>query len=166
MANVNMHLSGMRISGLSTLGYLRARGLVPAVIDDHANGNGDGDDNDGDQSQEPQLGLFKGQRPYRWPASLVRQLYDDIHKQYTSNRQNTDSVLVGKPDEIDGNGGYYINAIHRVINDGKSLLLDGQQRVTTLSVLLLVIAHSVFKRLRSRQVTYDNGIWQSIAVQL
>ena len=58
------------------------------------------------------------QRPYKWTVKNVQQLIDDLLTHFRDNKV------------------YRIGTIVLYKNDGKSEIVDGQQRLTTLSLLL------------------------------
>lgn len=68
------------------------------------------------------------QRPYSWGDEQVDQLWDDIYTAYTNNKEDK---------EIDGN--YFLGSMI-IIPDGNAFnVVDGQQRLTTLTILFCVI---------------------------
>ncbi|HCD32879.1 MAG TPA: DUF262 domain-containing protein [Phycisphaerales bacterium] len=71
------------------------------------------------------LALDVYQRPYVWDDSKVLQLVDDLHEHFTTA---TDPDMPGE---------YYMGAllIHQDHQTRKSYIIDGQQRLTTLSIL-------------------------------
>jgi uncharacterized protein with ParB-like and HNH nuclease domain len=73
------------------------------------------------------------QRNYEWKLEQCKQLYDDLIRVSKENKPNHFfGSIVSSPVE---NG-----------EMGHHLLIDGQQRVTTVSLLLLAIAHAITKK--------------------
>ncbi len=70
------------------------------------------------------------QRPYSWTTQEAATLFDDLYEFY-------------KNEDKDEN--YFLGSIVLIKQDGlpKSDVIDGQQRLTTLTILLAVIAHNL-----------------------
>ncbi len=65
------------------------------------------------------------QRPYAWTIDQAAELFDDLHDFYTSEQENT----------------YFLGSIVLIKDESpKSEVIDGQQRLTTLTILLASIA--------------------------
>lgn len=81
------------------------------------------------------------QRPYAWEKSQARQLVDDLLDAYSSDPDND----------------YFLGSVVIVKQEGspKSEIVDGQQRLTSLSILISVIRHLVPEHLS--QVRSDIG---------
>lgn len=67
------------------------------------------------------------QRPYKWEGDQVHQLWDDIYEAYENNEKNyfLGSIITAKP--RDNENSSYVDVV------------DGQQRLTTLTILLCVV---------------------------
>ena len=70
------------------------------------------------------------QRNYNWTIKECKRLYDDIFE--TGKNENIDSYFIGSIVYIAGN----ISTIDR-----EFYIIDGQQRLTTLTLLFLAIYH-------------------------
>lgn len=68
------------------------------------------------------------QRPYSWDDEQVDQLWDDIYTAYTNNKEDK---------EIDKN--YFLGSMILIPNGKAFDVVDGQQRLTTLTILFCVI---------------------------
>lgn len=68
------------------------------------------------------------QRPYSWVDEHVDQLWDDILEAYENNKEG---------DSIDSN--YFLGSLIVVQNGKIEDVVDGQQRLTTLMILLCTI---------------------------
>jgi hypothetical protein len=81
-----------------------------------------------------ELALPEMQRRYVWPATRVRDLLDSLYRGYPSG-----TILVWDTDEsdiIDGSRPLSVPASLTQTTPRRLLLLDGQQRVTSLSSVL------------------------------
>lgn len=69
------------------------------------------------------------QRPYRWSVDSVNTLFDDIYDAFENNKKEyrLGSVILHKEEEKDKENKHVYN------------IVDGQQRVTTLAILLYVL---------------------------
>lgn len=68
------------------------------------------------------------QRPYSWEDEQVDQLWDDVFTAYNNNKENK---------EIDEN--YFLGSMILIPNGNAFDVVDGQQRLTTLTILFCVI---------------------------
>ncbi|MEM6552582.1 MAG: DUF262 domain-containing protein [Planctomycetota bacterium] len=77
------------------------------------------------------------QRPYSWSEQQCRQLWDDV-------------VRSGKDDEVDshfiGSIVYVQDGVYQASEVPRLLVIDGQQRLTTLSLLILALAEEAKRR--------------------
>ena len=69
------------------------------------------------------------QRPYRWEAEPVKQLWCDIIEFYKEDRQKA----------TDEKAKYFLGPIVTFYQNGKNQIIDGQQRITTLKILLFLL---------------------------
>jgi hypothetical protein len=81
--------------------------------------------------QRGELTLPEMQRRYVWPATRVRDLLDSLYRGYPSG-----TILVWETDEEMPTRGLAVEATRMPTTSQKLLLLDGQQRVTSLSAIL------------------------------
>src|ERR1035438_5529740 len=80
--------------------------------------------------EEGELQLPEMQRRYVWPATRVRDLLDSLYRGYPSG-----SILVWEANEETPSRGLAIEQRVSAFG-GHKLLLDGQQRLTSLSAVL------------------------------
>ena len=81
--------------------------------------------------QRGELTLPEMQRRYVWPATRVRDLLDSLYRGYPSG-----TILVWETDEDVETRQLAVRATRTPTTSQKLLLLDGQQRVTSLSAIL------------------------------
>jgi hypothetical protein len=81
--------------------------------------------------QRGELTLPEMQRRYVWPATRVRDLLDSLYREYPSG-----TILVWETDEEMPTRELAVAATRLPTTSQKLLLLDGQQRVTSLSAIL------------------------------
>jgi len=84
-----------------------------------------------DKVQRGELRLPEMQRRYIWPATRVRDLLDSLYRGYPSG-----TILVWETDEEVETKGLAVEAIKTPTTSQRLLLLDGQQRVTSLTSIL------------------------------
>lgn len=84
-----------------------------------------------DKVQRGELTLPEMQRRYVWPATRVRDLLDSLYRGYPSG-----TILVWETDEEIETRELAVRASRTPTTSQKLLLLDGQQRVTSLSAIL------------------------------
>ena len=86
------------------------------------------------------------QRKYDWRQENCRQLYDDLKK----------VIQTGRPSHFFG------SIVSSVVPNGSKIeyhIIDGQQRLTTVSLLLLAICNLISKgKLTSREARLDEQI--------
>src|SRR3989338_1320956 len=95
--------------------------------------------------QRGELTLPEMQRRYVWPATRVRDLLDSLYRGYPSG-----TILVWETDEEMPTRELAVRATRTPTTSQKLLLLDGQQRVTSLSAILS--GEPVYVRNRNRQI--------------
>lgn len=78
-----------------------------------------------------ELTLPEMQRRYVWPATRVRDLLDSLYRGYPSG-----TILVWETDEEIETRDLAVRASNAPITSQKLLLLDGQQRITSLTAIL------------------------------
>jgi hypothetical protein len=84
-----------------------------------------------DKVQRGELTLPEMQRRYVWPATRVRDLLDSLYRGYPSG-----TILVWETDEDIETRQLAVRSTKNPTTSQKLLLLDGQQRVTSLSAIL------------------------------
>ena len=84
-----------------------------------------------DKVQRGELTLPEMQRRYVWPATRVRDLLDSLYRGYPSG-----PILVWETDEEIETRELAVKSTKSPTTSQKLLLLDGQQRITSLSAVL------------------------------
>ncbi len=84
-----------------------------------------------DKVHRGELALPEMQRRYVWPATRVRDLLDSLYRGYPSG-----TILVWETDEEIETREMAVQATRMPTTSQKTLLLDGQQRITSLSAIL------------------------------
>jgi hypothetical protein len=77
------------------------------------------------------------QRDYRWTAEPVLRLLDDIFYKFRDQYIRSTDLDPGKEVVSSKYPSYYLNTYVTNIIDGKVYIVDGQQRLTTLSIVLI-----------------------------
>lgn len=98
--------------------------------------------------QRGELTLPEMQRRYVWPATRVRDLLDSLYRGYPSG-----TILVWETDEEMPVRELAVRATRTPTTSQKLLLLDGQQRVTSLTAILS--GEPVHVRSKNKQKTID-----------
>ena len=78
------------------------------------------------------------QREYKWSEAHVLTLLDDVFFKF--NQHYTPSLDV-TPDTVTQFGWYYLNTIVTNQVEGSRYIVDGQQRLTTLTLILIALHH-------------------------
>jgi len=76
------------------------------------------------------------QREYRWKGKHIKLLVEDLTSTFLKSYKSTD-----KRSEIENYQTYYIGSVVFSINDGKKSIIDGQQRITSITLLLIYLNH-------------------------
>lgn len=100
--------------------------------------------------QRGELTLPEMQRRYVWPATRVRDLLDSLYRGYPSG-----TILVWETDEEMPTRELAVRATRTPTTSQKLLLLDGQQRVTSLSAILSGKPVSVRNRNRPIDILFN-----------
>src|SRR6266481_5416468 len=98
-----------------------------------------------DKVQRGELTLPEMQRRYVWPATRVRDLLDSLYRSYPSG-----TILVWETDEDIETKELAVRASKSPTTSQRLLLLDGQQRITSLAAILG--GHPVHVRRRKRPI--------------
>jgi len=101
-----------------------------------------------DKVLKGELTLPEMQRRYVWPATRVRDLLDSLYRGYPSG-----TILVWETDEDMPKRQIAVHATQTPTTSHSLLLLDGQQRITSLSAILT--GEPVHVRSKNRQKTID-----------
>jgi hypothetical protein len=81
--------------------------------------------------QRRELILPEMQRRYVWPATRVRDLLDSLYRGYPSG-----TILVWETDDEIETRGLAVKATKKPVGTQRLLLLDGQQRITSLTAII------------------------------
>ncbi len=82
------------------------------------------------------------QRDYRWTAEPVLRLLDDVFHKFDEHYQRLkEKELDPKPETVARYPWYYLNTYVTNVVDGRVFVVDGQQRLTTLSLILIKLRH-------------------------
>lgn len=76
------------------------------------------------------------QREYRWEKKHVSELIDDLSEKFLDCHQDGDERSA-----IENYNRYFLGSIIISDRDGKKYIIDGQQRLTTITLLLIYIYH-------------------------
>ena len=78
------------------------------------------------------------QREYRWQSKHIAELLDDLAKKFREDYEPTHERSA-----VDGYGRYFLGSI--IISDrgGQKFIIDGQQRLTSLTLLLIFLHHKL-----------------------
>ena len=74
------------------------------------------------------------QREYRWEAKQLQELVDDLTGKFLDDHQSTDDR-----NAVQGYGHYFLGSIILSRKNNESFIIDGQQRLTTLTLLLVYL---------------------------
>ena len=80
------------------------------------------------------------QREYSWEKENMVQLVYDLTNGFYENYHTGDT-----PESIDNYNSYYMGPIVLFDQNGKSSIIDGQQRITSLTLLLIYLKHKAEK---------------------
>ena len=78
------------------------------------------------------------QREYRWETKQVTELLDDLCGTFLDNYKEGDARSA-----VEQYGRYFLGSVIISDRDGQKYIIDGQQRMTTLTLLLIFIYHLV-----------------------
>lgn len=74
------------------------------------------------------------QREYKWQTKQLRELIDDITEKFLEDYKETDERKA-----VQGYGHYFLGSIILSSKNSQSFIIDGQQRLTTLTLLLIYL---------------------------
>lgn len=78
------------------------------------------------------------QREYKWQAKQVGELVDDLTSKFLESYEPGHERKA-----VAGYGHYFLGSIIISDKDGHKFIIDGQQRLTTLTLLLIFLQHSL-----------------------
>lgn len=97
-----------------------------------------------------ELLLPEMQRKYVWPATRVRDLLDSLYREYP-----TGTILAWETDENIQTRGLAVAALNSPTTSTRLLLLDGQQRITSLSAVISGQSVQVRNRKRPIEILFN-----------
>lgn len=86
------------------------------------------------------------QRQYKWNDEPVSKLLDDIFYKFNDEHKKYESSDIDIENLIEKYGWYYLNTYVTNKVDGKDYVVDGQQRLTTLSLILMKLYRMAVER--------------------
>src|SRR5438105_3592854 len=81
------------------------------------------------------------QRDYRWTDEPVLRLLDDVFHKFREQYVRSSDLDAGKEAITAHYPWYYLNTYVTNVVDGRVYVVDGQQRLTTLSLILIKLRH-------------------------
>jgi len=81
------------------------------------------------------------QRQYKWDDDPVKRLLEDIFYKFNSEYENYKNKDIELDKLIEKYSWYYLNTYVTNSIDGKVYIVDGQQRLTTLTLILMKLRH-------------------------
>ncbi len=89
------------------------------------------------------------QREYRWGEQQISDLLSDLESAFFNNYEEGDNRV-----KVESYGYYFLGSIVKTIKEGKNYIVDGQQRLTTLTLLLIFLRNLQKEQNR----TEDNSV--------
>ncbi|WP_066061423.1 DUF262 domain-containing protein [Neobacillus soli] len=93
------------------------------------------------------------QREYRWETKQIRELLEDLTDKFLDNYDPNH-----EPSEVEKYENYFLGSVVISKKDGKKYIIDGQQRLTSIS-LLLIFLHNLQKNRNQRKVNISELIF-------
>ena len=81
------------------------------------------------------------QRDYRWTEDHVKRLLEDVFFRFRDTYSRLDSLDATKPNVVANYPWYYLSTYVTNSVDGHVYVVDGQQRLTTLALILIKLYH-------------------------
>ena len=85
------------------------------------------------------------QREYKWTSEPVQRLLDDMYYLFGERYEKYSDVDPSKETVTAHYPWYYLSTYVTNVIDGRMLVVDGQQRLTTLTLILIKLHHSANK---------------------
>ena len=92
-------------------------------------------------------GIDYFQREYRWQTKQITELLNDLAGKFLENHEPGDERLA-----VERYGHYFLGSIIISEKEGQKSLIDGQQRLTSLTLLLIFLHHRLEDEDQRRQV--------------
>lgn len=84
--------------------------------------------------QSQSFSIDEYQREYKWQKENIEELLSDLQAKFYSHHKTDDETTA-----VSGYGEYFLGSIIVSKRNGKNYLIDGQQRVTSLTLLLICL---------------------------
>ncbi|MBU6283643.1 DUF262 domain-containing protein, partial [bacterium] len=84
--------------------------------------------------QSQSFSIDEYQREYKWGQKNISELLSDLQSKFSSHYRPGDDTTA-----VSGYGEYFLGSIIVSRRNGKNYLIDGQQRVTSLTLLLIYL---------------------------
>src|ERR1700719_2682761 len=78
------------------------------------------------------------QREYKWQKKQVQELLDDLSDKFFDDYEPSHERV-----QVEKYGHYFLGSIIISDKDGQKYIIDGQQRLTTLTLLLISLQHKI-----------------------
>jgi hypothetical protein len=88
------------------------------------------------------------QREYRWQQKQVAELLTDLSAKFRDSHEEGDERSA-----VAGYGHYFLGSIIVSDKEGQKFIIDGQQRLTTLTLLLICLLHEIEDAEQKGQLT-------------
>ncbi|HDR8214840.1 TPA: DUF262 domain-containing protein [Bacillus cereus] len=98
-------------------------------------------------------GIDYYQREYRWETKNIRELLEDLSNKFLNNYDPQH-----EPREVEKYENYFLGSIVISNKEGKKYVIDGQQRLTSIS-LILIFLHNIQKQSIHRRVNVSELIF-------
>ena len=87
------------------------------------------------------------QREYRWETKQVVELIEDLSEKFLDSYNPGD-----EPSAVEDYGNYFLGSIIISNKDGKKFIIDGQQRITSLTLLLIYLYRQLEDDIQKGQI--------------
>ncbi|MBK7761191.1 MAG: DUF262 domain-containing protein [Deltaproteobacteria bacterium] len=100
-----------------------------------------------DLLQNQHFSIDDYQREYKWTTKQVEELINDLANSFLEQWRDDH-----QREAVAEYGGYFLGSVVLSQKEGRSLIVDGQQRITTLTLLLMYLHRRAAKRNDVRQL--------------
>src|SRR6266571_965674 len=88
------------------------------------------------------------QREYKWKQKQVAELLDDLADKFVASHEEGN-----ERSDVADYGHYFLGSIIISDKDGQKFIIDGQQRLTTLTLLLIFLHHQLADAEQKAQIS-------------
>jgi uncharacterized protein with ParB-like and HNH nuclease domain len=88
------------------------------------------------------------QREYKWKSKQVTELIDDLVGKFNESYEDGD-----ERNAVADYGHYFLGSVIVSDKEGEKFIIDGQQRLTTLTLLLIFLQHKLVDVDQTKQVS-------------